>query len=62
MGRYKTLGGHLRLLGGGQHTAERSDVGGGAERSRFYCGAVFGTVAAMVGVDDAAWQRWTGAI
>ena len=62
MGCYTTLGGHLRLLGGGQHTAERSDVGGGAERRRFYCGAVFGADAAMVDTDERAWQRWTGAI
>lgn len=48
MGRYKTFGGHLRLLGGEQCTAERSDDDDGAERSRFYCGAVFGAIAAMV--------------
>ena len=54
MGCYKTLGGHLRLLGGGQCTAERSDVGGGAERRRFYCGAVFGAGAAMVDTDERA--------
>lgn len=62
MGSYKTFGGHLRLLGGGQCTAERSDDVGGAERSRFCCGAVFGTDAAMVGADERAWQRWTGLI
>ena len=62
MACYKTFGGHIRLLGGGQCTAERSDDVDGAERSRFYCGAVFGTVAAMVGADETAWQRWTGLI
>ena len=62
MGHYKTLGGHLRLLGGGQCTAERSDDDDGAERSRFSCGAVFGAVAAVVGADERAWQRWAGAI
>ena len=62
MGRYKTFEGHLRLLGGGQCTAERSDDDDGAERSRFYCGAVFRAVAAVVGADEAAWQRWTGLI
>lgn len=55
MGSYTTLGGHLRLLGGGQCTAERSDDGDGAERSRFYCGAVFRAVAAVVGADETAW-------
>ena len=54
MGYYKTLGGHLRLLGGGQCTAERSGDGGGAERRRFYCGAVFGAGAAMVDTDERA--------
>lgn len=62
MGCYKTLGGILRLLGGGQCTAERSDGVDGAERSRFYCGAVFRAVVAMVDTDERAWQRWTGAI
>ena len=62
MGSYKTFGGHLRLLGGGQHTAERSDDVGGAERRRFCCGAVFGAIAAEVGADERAWQRWTGLI
>lgn len=54
MGHYKTFGGHLRLLGGGQCTAERSDAKGGAERSRFSCGAVFGAVAAEVATDERA--------
>lgn len=62
MGCYKTLRGHIRLLGGGQCTAERSDAIGGAERRRFSCGAVFRAVAAMVGADETAWQRWTGLI
>ena len=62
MGRYKTFRGLLRLLGGGQHTAERSDDVGGAERRRFYCGAVFGTDAAIVDTDERAWQRWAGEI
>lgn len=62
MGRYKTFGGNLRLLGGGQHTAERSDDVDGAERSRFCCGAVFGADAAMIDTDERAWQRWTGLI
>ena len=62
MGHYKTLGGHLRLLGGGQCTAERSDDDDGAERSRFSCGAVFGADAAIVDTDKRAWQRRTGAI
>ena len=39
MGRYKTFGGHIRLLGGGQHTAERSGDVGGAERRRRRSGA-----------------------
>ena len=54
MDYYKTLGGHIRLLGGGQCTAERSDVGGGAERRRFSCGAVFRADAAMIGTDERA--------
>lgn len=62
MGRYKTLGGHIRLLGGEQHTAERSDDVGGAERRRFYCGAVFGTDAAIVDKGGRPWQRGSGAI
>ena len=62
MGYYKTLEGHLRLLGGGQCTAERSDDVDGAERSRFYCGAVFRADAAEVATDERTWQRWTGAI
>ena len=62
MGRYKTFGGHLRLLGGEQCTAERSDGDDGAERSRFYCGAVFGADAAVVDTDERAWQRWAGLI
>lgn len=62
MGRYKTFGGHIRLLGGGQHTAERSGDVGGAERRRFYYGAVFWADAAMIDTDERAWQRWTGLI
>lgn len=62
MGCYKTLGGHLRLLGGGQCTAERSDDDDGAERSRFYCGAVFRADAAIVDTDERACQRWRGLI
>lgn len=62
MGCYKTFGGHLRLLGGGQCTAERSGDVGGAERRRFYCGAVFGADAVIVDTDERAWQRWTGAV
>ena len=62
MGRYKTFGGHLRRLGGGQCTAERSDDDDGAERSRFYCGAVFGADAAVVDTDERAWRQRTGAI
>ena len=62
MGCYKTFGGYLRLLGGGQCTAERSDDDDGAERSRFYCDAVFGADAAIVDTDERAWQRWTGLI
>lgn len=62
MGCYKIFGGHLRLLGGGQHTAERSDAKGGAERRRFSCGVVFRADAAIVGTDERAWQRWAGAI